>query len=216
MRTNPFYDTWLFLIGQTGDQQSLGIVRWFLVALLALLLVSGLVIAIQNWREDPDQRTGTHVVTWFARTLVGCMWYQGMLWKLPLLTKENGLFFWTSQMVEHAAFQFHRDFVSQVILPAFLYVDPLVFLAELGFAISLILGFGVRIAGIVAVAFVANLWLGLYRHPGEWPWNYVFLAFLMGGFSLHAAGRSLGLDAMLRRRAAASYGRGSNFILTAT
>jgi hypothetical protein len=49
---------------------------------------------------------------------------------------------------------------------------------------------------------VLNLWIGLYRHPAEWPWNYVFLAFLMGAFSLHAAGRSLGLDSILRRRVA--------------
>ncbi len=200
MRTNPFHDAWLFIIGETPDQLSRGGWRWLLVALFLALLLAGIVIAIQSWRDDRSQRTASHLITWFARTLVGCMWFQGSLWKLPLFTTDNGLFFWTKQMVEHAAFDWHRAIVEHVFIPGFLVVDPLVFLAELAFATSLILGIGVRLVGLVAVVFVANLWLGLYRHPGEWPWNYVFLAFLMGGFSLHAAGRSLGLDAVLRRR----------------
>jgi hypothetical protein len=27
---------------------------------------------------------------------------------------------------------------------------------------------------IIGMLFVAHLWLGLYRHPGEWPWTYIF------------------------------------------
>ena len=134
--------------------------------------------------------------------LIGCMWFQGSLWKLPFFTTENGLFFWTKQMVENSAFDWHRALVQDVLLPAFIILDPIVYLAELTFAVSLILGLGVRLTGLLAIVFVVNLWIGLYRHPAEWPWNYVFLAFLMGAFSLHAAGRSLGLDAMLRRRTA--------------
>jgi len=36
---------------------------------------------------------------------------------------------------------------------------------------------------------------------GEWPWNYVFLAIVHVLFAVYAAGRSLGVDALLRRRA---------------
>ena len=53
----------------------------------------------------------------------------------------------------------------------------------------------------LAVGSSLHLWLGIYLHPGEWPWNYVFLAIILGLFAAYAAGRSLGADALLRRRA---------------
>src|SRR5262249_37923164 len=84
-------------------------------------------------------------------------------------------------------------------------IGPIVFLAELTFASSLILGLGVRVAGVLAIAFVLQLWLGIYvpGDPAEWSWSYIFLALLMFIFAMHAAGRSLGFDAWLRRHVAA-------------
>jgi len=52
---------------------------------------------------------------------------------------------------------------------------------------------------VLAVAYTLQLWLGLYDNPSEWPWTYMFLAMLMFLFALEGAGRSLGLDAWLRR-----------------
>ncbi|MGH1571819.1 hypothetical protein ACRAWG_15465 [Methylobacterium sp. P31] len=83
--------------------------------------------------------------------------------------------------------------------PNFLILNVAVLATEFAFAASLILGLGVRLSGTVGVLFVAQLWLGLYRNSQEWPWAYVFLMLLMGLFALLAAGRSLGLDATLRR-----------------
>jgi hypothetical protein len=45
--------------------------------------------------------------------------------------------------------------------------------------------------------FVTHLWLGLYRHPDEWPWTYVFLIFVQSFFLFGSGGKSLGLDALL-------------------
>ena len=58
-----------------------------------------------------------------------------------------------------------------------------------------------RLGGLVGVLFTLNLWFGLYRDPGEWPWTYVFIIFVMAMLALDPAGRSLGLDAMILRRA---------------
>jgi uncharacterized membrane protein YphA (DoxX/SURF4 family) len=135
---------------------------------------------------------------------VGGMWFQGMLWKLPLPV-SGGLQYWTEQMGERAAFAFHRELVTGVYLPYLYIFNPIIFLAEFTFAVSLILGLGVRLIGALGIVFVLHLWLGIYRPgtPAEWPWSYIFLAMVMFFFALHAAGRSLGLDAWLRRHVAA-------------
>jgi len=200
MRTNPFHDAWLFIIGSTGDHAKLGAFKYFFVALFLALLAASLWIAWTNWREDPAQRTGVHVTTWFCRVLMGCQWFQGCLWKLPLPVSET-FRYWTGEMKDNAAFAFHRALVENVYLPNLNVIDPLVFLTEISFAISLLLGIGVRFFALVAVAFSLHLWLGLYLHDSEWPWNYVFLAMLHALFVAYAAGRSLGADALLRRRA---------------
>src|SRR5215213_9966459 len=204
--SNPFTDTWLFLIGQTPDHEALGLWKYLFMALFLALLAASIAIAVQNWREDPSERTGTHVATWVMRVLIGCMWFQGMLWKLPF-SADNGLHYWMEQMAQRAAFAWHRDLVTNVLLPWFSFINPLVFLAELTFATCLILGFSVRLVSVMALLFTLNLWLGIYNQntgPAEWPWSYVFLIMLNGFFALHAAGRSLGLDALLRRRSADS------------
>jgi len=84
-------------------------------------------------------------------------------------------------------------------LPHMTIFGPIVFLAELVFAVSMILGLAVRLVGVLAVAYTLQLWLGLYANPSEWPWTYMVLTMLMFLFVIDAAGRSLGLDAWLRR-----------------
>jgi uncharacterized membrane protein YphA (DoxX/SURF4 family) len=201
---NPFSDFWDFLIGNTDDHNALGSWKYLLVVLFVALIAASVAIAVKNWRDDPAQRTASHLGTWFVRVLVGSMWFQGMLWKLPLPV-SGGLQYWTEQMGNRAAFEIHRRLVTEVYLPYLHLFNPIIFLAEFTFAVSLILGLGVRLASTLAIVFVLHLWLGIYRpgNPAEWPWSYIFLAIVMFMFALHAAGRSLGLDAWLRRHIAA-------------
>ena len=195
---NPFSDVWTFLTANTGDFQKLGEWRFLVLALFYALLIGGTVVAFKNWQEDPAQRTGRNLGIWFARMLIGCMWFQGMLWKLPL-PFSDGLQYWTEQELTNAAFQFHRMFLKDTVLPHMPVFGPIVFLAELVFAGSLMLGLAVRFVGVLAIAYTLQLWLGLYDNSSEWPWTYMFLAVLMFLFTVEAAGRSLGLDAWLRR-----------------
>lgn len=200
MPKNPISDILEFLTAATSDYLDLGAWRYLVLALFWVLLIGSIAIAIRNWREDPEQRTGRHFGIWSVRILIGSMWFEGMLWKLPL-PASAGLRYWTEQEVTRAAFEFHQVFVKSVLLPHLELFGPLVFLAELTFAASMLLGFAVRAVSVLAIAFVLQLWLGIYRpgDPAEWPWSYMFLAMLMFLFWLEAAGRSLGLDAWLRR-----------------
>jgi hypothetical protein len=201
MPTNPFTDVWHFLTATTGDYLRLGNWRYLILALFWVLLIAGTAVAFGNWREDPAQRTGRHFAIWLVRVLIGCMWFQGMLWKLPL-PFSDGLQYWTEQESTNAAFQFHRTFLKDFVLTHMSIFGPIVFLAELVFAGSLMLGLAVRLVGVLAIAYTLQLWLGLYDNSSEWPWTYMFLAVLMFLFTVEAAGRSLGLDGWLRRRVA--------------
>lgn len=201
MPTNPFIDSWHFLTASTNDYLHQGNWRFLILALLWALLLGAIAIAVLNWRQDPSQRTGRHLGVWLVRVLIGTMWFQGMLWKLPLPVSD-GLQYWTEQEVTSAAFELHRTFMKDIVLPHMKLFGPIVFLAELVFAGSMMLGLAVRFVGVLAIAYTLQLWLGLYGNSSEWPWTYMFLAFLMFLFSLEGAGRSLGLDAWLRRNVA--------------
>jgi len=201
MRTDPVTDSLQFLIGATPDHQALGWGRWLIVLLFIALLAASAGIAAWVWRRDAAQRSAASLWNWLFRVLLGCMWFQGSLWKLPL-PNAPGLQYWTEQMAEHAAFAVYAQTVGLVMLPHMSIVDPLVFLIEMGLAISFILGIAVRPVAALGALYALGLWIGLYRHPGEWPWEYIFLAIAQGQLAVAASGGGLGLARLqaLRRR----------------
>jgi uncharacterized membrane protein YphA (DoxX/SURF4 family) len=79
-------------------------------------------------------------------------------------------------------------------------VQPPVYLLEVFFTASLMVGFMVRLSGIVAALFTLNLLIGLYNDPTEWPWTYVGIICAHGMFAASQAGRSLGIDNLLAKR----------------
>lgn len=197
MRTNPFNDSWEFLIGVTNPHLGTGNWRFLLVAIFWAALIASIWIARKNWQADPSQRTPVHLWTWFFRVVIGVMWFEGSLWKLPI--PSGGFLYWMEQIVQTAAFDFHRNLVQTVLIPNYGLFNVPVFLAEMGMALSFMLGFKVRAFAVIGMLFTAHLYFGLYRHPAEWPWLFIFLIFVQGFFLIHAAGRSLGLDALIRR-----------------
>lgn len=198
MRTNPFLDSLLFLIGYDDNYKPLGLAQYPLILLFCLLVAANLALVVVNWRADPGQRTARHLYVWVARSLVGAMWFQGSIWKLPLPV-SGGFRYWMEQMAQNAAFPAMANFYRDILIPNIAYINTIAYAAELGFAVAFTLGFAVRLAGVAGMAFAANIWLGLYHNGSEWPWQYMFLILLLGFLAADAAGRSLGLDALLRR-----------------
>ena len=70
-------------------------------------------------------------------------------------------------VANRAAFAFHRQLVTEIYLPYLYVFNPIIFLAEFTFAVSLILGLGVRLVSALAIIFVLHLWLGEQRTPAE-------------------------------------------------
>ncbi len=206
MRVNPFYDSWLFLIGETGPHLGIGVWRYLMVAIFWALFIASIFLAYRNWQGDPAQRTKVHLGTWLARAVIGAMWFEGCLWKLPI--PSGGFQYWLEQEAKYAAWSFYQNLVTSVLLPAVTIIDVIAFLSEIGMAASFMLGFGVRAFALYGMIYTAQLYAGLYRNPGEWPWEYIFIIVICWMFYIYAAGRSLGLDALLRRESALAKGEG--------
>lgn len=199
MRTNPFADAFDFLIGNTGDHAGLGPFRWLFVLASTLLVIGSFTIAWRNWSEDPQQRSTRNLVLFVLRVVIGGMWLEGCLWKLPLPVTD-GFSYWLGLTADNAAFSLYGDLLKALFVPNIAIVDPLVFLAEFSLATALILGVGVRAVAFLGIGIAANLWIGLYHYQAEWPWTYVFIIVIQTFFILDRAGRALGLDALLQRR----------------
>ncbi len=188
MRENPLGNAWSFL---TDD-------RW-LTPVFWLLLLGAAAVAVLVWRSDPTQRSVRHVGICLLRIIVGTMWWQQSLWKVPP-HYDWGLIHWMEVMVEHASTQLQSNLVRDIVLPNIAVFGPLVYAIEVAIAGSLILGLLTRLSSVLGALMAINLWLGLYNAPNEWPWTYMFLVVLELLFLLDPPGRSRGIDALLWRR----------------
>src|SRR5262245_34182663 len=184
MRPNPLYDAAQFLT-KPG---------WF-TPVFWLLLLASIVVAILVWRQQPEQRSARNLGIWGLRVLMGSMWWQQTLWKIP--PNFGGLQYWMQQEADHAAIALQGALVRDVVLPNLTVFGPLVYLVELLIGVSLLLGLFSRAGATLGLLMGLNLWLGLYSAEGEWPWTYMFLAMIQAWFVIDPPGRSLGADALL-------------------
>ncbi|HLJ20479.1 MAG TPA: hypothetical protein VKU84_09785 [Stellaceae bacterium] len=193
MKANPVSDTLQFLFTASWTTG----VYW-------LLILGSIGVAIYAWASIESQRSPRHLANWIFRFLIGSMWWEQTLWKLPPYYTDHpedptntGLYYWMTEMGRSASIPLQSDFVNHVVLPHFYLFAPVVYGLEVLTAVSLILGFFVRFWGVIGALQILNLWLGLYNSQGEWPWTYFFLLLLQLIFALHRYGRSLGVDAIV-------------------
>jgi len=100
MNDNPISDVVAFFLQPV----------WTTVVFWPLVLGS-IAIAVYVYRTMPSQRTIEHVGNWVFRLLIGCMWWQQTLWKLPPFYTdhpdqpfgETGLAYWMGVMGKSAA-----------------------------------------------------------------------------------------------------------------
>src|SRR5258708_20923998 len=169
-----------------------------------LLLLGGLAIAMYVFATMESTRSAGRVGDWFFRLIIGTMWWQQTLWKLPPYYTDqpdhpmtSGLAYWITEMGKSAWIPLQADFVNNIVLPHFYVFAPIVYSLEVLTAVSLILGIFFRFWNFIGEFQILNLWLGLYNAPGEWPWTYFFLLLLQLIFALHPYRRSLRLAPLI-------------------
>ncbi len=141
------------------------------------------------------------------RIAYGVLWIQQALWKIPPdfgLARGDGLYYWTQEMVKYSFLAPHKFFVVSVVIPNFVLFGWMTLLTELFIGVSHVLGVVNRLGALAALAMSVNLWIGLSRHPNEWPWSYLMMiGFAILFVSAHP-GRVFGLDGWLSRRVTAA------------
>jgi len=142
----------------------------------------------------------------FLRIAYGVLWIQQAMWKIPPdfgLAKGDGLYYWTQEMVKYSFLAPHKFFVASVVIPHFVFFGWMTLLTELFIGVSHVLGVVNRLGALAALAMSANLWIGLMRHPNEWPWSYLMMIGFAILFASTHPGRAFGVDGWLSRRVTA-------------
>jgi hypothetical protein len=212
MKSNPLWDLARFLLHPS-----------WVTAVYWLLALTSIGIAIYAFRHIEAQRSPRRVAEWLLRFLIGSLWWQETLWKLPPYygsTPDDPtgsmLYHWIVEIGSSASVPLQADFVNRVVLPHFYFFAAIVYGLEVLTAVSLILGVLVRLWSIIGALQILNMWLGLYNAQGVWPWAYFVLFLLQLMLALHQYGRSLGIDGIIvERYRRSTHGRAEGAVLAA-
>src|SRR5271155_6001982 len=102
MTRTPITDVWGFLTEPSWT-----------TAVFWLLLAASVALAARAWAASPAQRAPARLGDWLLRLVIGAMWWQQSLWKLPPYYTDDptapfgttGLSYWMGQMAEFAPFE---------------------------------------------------------------------------------------------------------------
>jgi hypothetical protein len=101
--------------------------------------------------------------------------------------------------------------LDNLFIPQIRIFGWLVWFTEFWVFLSMLLGLFNRLGALAALGLSLQLYIGLANvpRPFEWEWTYGFLVLLSLAMLGAAAGRSLGVDAWIRRKLAAPADQGN-------
>ena len=158
-----------------------------------------------------NRYTGT--LLGLVRIAIGGMWFQQTQWKPPpnfgcqadpAAVPNSGLCDWVGKEIAQPKFAWYRDFLVTYVQPNLDTLGWVIYLGELTTAVLLVLGLLTRLGGLLGAAQGVNLTIGLWGVEHEWYWTYIMLTLLNLTLALTAAGRWLGVDALIHPRMAAT------------
>jgi thiosulfate dehydrogenase [quinone] large subunit len=144
------------------------------------------------------------------RIAVGLLWIQNAAWKVPPdfgQVDDRGLYFWASQAVEYPVLPPYSWFVETVVLPQIGVFGWMILLLEAALGAFLLIGLATRFWALVGIAQTLAITFSVLNAPHEWHWAYYLMLLAHLVLLATAAGRTLGLDGVLRPVWDASPGR---------
>lgn len=136
-----------------------------------------------------------------VRVVLGLLWVANSGWKTPPdfgRDGGSGLFRFTSYAVEHPVFPPFTWLVENLVLPNFVLFGYATLLLEASLGAFLLVGLATRLWAALGLVQTTAITFSVLNAPNEFPWTYYLM------FALHvvvlatAAGRTGGLDGLLR------------------
>ena len=151
--------------------------------------------------EQLDTGRNTRIVLALVRITLGALWIQGASWKVPPEFGQpsgSGLYRYTAYAVEHPVFPPYSWLVENLVLPHFTFFGYITLLTEASLGAFLLVGLATRFWAVVGLGQSLLIALSVLNAPNEWPWSYYLM--IAGHLVLlaTAAGRTVGLDGLLR------------------
>ncbi len=129
------------------------------------------------------------------------LWIQNVGWKVPPdfgRATDAGLYHFTRFAVDHPVFGPYTGFIEQVVLPNFAFFGWVTLLTEAALGAFLLVGLATRFWALVGVLQSLAITLSVLNAPNEWHWSYFLMIMVHLAIFATAAGRSFGVDAVLR------------------
>ncbi len=131
-----------------------------------------------------------------VRITAGVLWLTNTGWKTP--PDFGVLYNYTKGAVDHPILPPYTWLVENQILPHIGVFGWMVLLTESLLGACLILGVATRFWALVGAAQAVAVGLSVALLPGEWPWSYYLMIAVQLAIFASAAGRTWGLDELLR------------------
>lgn len=135
------------------------------------------------------------------RITLGLVWVQNAGWKVPPdfgANAERGLYFWARGAVDYPVLTPYAWFVEQIFLPNIAIFGWGVLLVEAALGGFLVIGLATRLWAAVGIAQTGAIALSVLAAPHEWHWGYYLMGVGHLVLLLAAAGRTWGIDGLLR------------------
>ncbi|WP_372729427.1 DoxX family protein [Nocardioides sp.] len=147
-------------------------------------------------RPDPDAVRINPWLLGIFRAGVALLWIENVQWKRP--PDFGSLEKFTTFAVDYPVLAPWSWIVENLVLPNMTFFGWITILTEASLGAFLLVGLLTRFWALVGMVQTVAITLSVLNAPHEWEWSYylMFLAHL--GLLATAAGRSVGLDGLLR------------------
>jgi thiosulfate dehydrogenase [quinone] large subunit len=151
--------------------------------------------------EPLDTERSTRATLAVGRIIVGLLWVASSAWKTPPdfgQDSGSGLFRFTNYAVEHPVFPPYTWIVENLVLPNFTVFGWAVLLLEASLGAFLVVGLATRLFAALGLVQTTAITLSVLNAPNEFPWTYYLMFVAHVVLLATAAGRTAGLDGLLR------------------